>query len=191
MTETLIRRLMSASHGHVAVDVAACPEWGYETVTFPARGTWSPALQSMIPHEIGGEFGSCSACGRAAVEEVLFLSPGSLFSAASRLLLEPVPATVRPGGVVYECSACGSGEVDFGLKVRRDPVTDNWLVESVDTAGHFCLGCGTPDCDPVPRPLTAAEHKRARAELQRLAKNHAARAADVRRVLAFVAGARR
>lgn len=191
MTDTLIQRLMSASHGHVAVDVMACPEWGYETIQFPARGAWSPALQSMVPHEIGGEFGCCAACGHEAVEEPMFLSPQTIFSAAGRFLLQPIPSTVRPGGVVYECAMCGSGDLDFGLKVRRDPVTEDWLVESIDDHGHYCLGCGSPDCSPAPRPMSSSEHKAARAELQRAAKNRDAKATDIRRVLAFVSGVRR
>lgn len=191
MTETLLKRLMSASHGHVAVDVMACPEWGYETVVFPARGAWSAAAQSMVPHEIGGEFGCCSACGHEAVEEAMFLSPQSIFSAAGSFLLQRMPTSVRPGGVTYECSACGSAEVDFGLRVRQDPVTGDWIVASIDDHGHYCLGCGDPDCSPVPRPMSTAEHKAARAELQRAAKNRDAKAADIRRVLAFVSGVRR
>lgn len=191
MTDTLIQHLMSASHGHVAIDVMACPEWGYETVAFPARGAWSTAMQSMVPHEIGAEFGCCSACGHEAVEEAMFLSPQSIFSAAGSFLLQRTPTSVRPGGVVYECPQCGSGDVDFGLRVRQDPVTGDWIVESIDNAGHYCLSCGDPDCSPVPRPMSSSEHKAARAELQRAAKNRDAKAADIRRVLAFVAGVRR
>lgn len=191
MTDTLIRRLMSASHGHVAVEVMACPEWGYETILFPARGAWSPALQAMVPHEIGGEFGCCSACRREAVEETMFVSQRDIFGAAGRYLLERAPTCVRPGGVVYECAQCASADVDFGIKVRHDPVAAEWVVESIDDSGHVCLGCGSMDCAPVPRPMSAAEHKRARGELQRLAREHEARVRDVRRVLSFVAGTRR
>lgn len=191
MTDTLIRRLMSASNGRVVVDVMACPEWGYETVVFPARGAWSPATQSMVPHEIADAFPRCSACGCEAVEEPMFLAPQTVFSAAGQFLLQRTAASVRPGGVVYECATCGSADVDFGLKVRRDPVTDDWIVESIDEAGHYCLGCGSGDCRPEPRPLSAAEHKRARAELGKLEKERQARVDDVRRVLSFVAGARR
>jgi len=191
MSDVLIRRLMSASHGHVAVDFAACPEWGYETIRFPARGAWSPALQSMVPHEIGGEFGCCSACGHAAVEETMFVSQRDVFGAAGRYLLQPAPTTVRPGAVVYECSHCGSADVDFGLRVRHDPIAADWIVDALDDAGHVCLGCGSMDCAPAPRPMSAAEHKRARAELQRLARDHELRVRDVRRVLSFVAGVRR
>ena len=121
----------------------------------------------------------------------MFISPQTVFAAAAAFLLRQTPATVRPGGVVYECSACWSDQVDFGLRVRRDPVSADWIVEIVDEAGHYCLGCGSEDCAPVPRPMTAAEHQRARAELKRLAQSHQARVGDIRRVLAFVSGARR
>lgn len=191
MTDVLLQRLMAASHGRVPVDTMSCPEWGYETVEFAARGAWSPALQSMIPHEIAADFGHCSACGCEAVEEPLFLAPQTIFAHAAEFLLRPVPSSVRPGGVVYECGQCGSADVDFGLRVRRDPIGADWIVESIDEAGHYCLGCGSPDCAPVPRPMSAAEHARARGELQRLAKAHQARVADIRRVLAFVSGVRR
>lgn len=191
MTDVILQRLVAASHGRVPVDTLACPEWGYETVQFAARGSWSVPLQAMVPHEIAADFGSCSACGCDAVEESLFLSPQSVFSAAAEFLLRQAPATVRPGGVVYECSQCGSADVDFGLHVRRDPIAADWIVESIDEAGHYCLGCGAPDCSPAPRPMSAAEHKTARGELQRLAKAHQARVADIRRVLAFVSGVRR
>lgn len=191
MSDVLLQRLVAASHGRVPVDVLACPEWGYETVQFAARGSWSPALQSMIPHEIAADCGHCSACGHAAVDEPLFLSPQTVFSAAAAFLLRQEPTTVRPGGVVYECSACGSDQVDFGFKVRRDPIAADWIVEALDEAGHYCLGCGSEDCRPAPRPMTAAERQQAQAELKRGAKKHAARVADIRRVLAFVSGARR
>lgn len=191
MTDILLQRLMAASHGRVPVDVLVCPEWGYETVVFAARGSWSMATQAMVPHEIAADFGSCSACGCAAVEEPLFLAPKVVFAAAAEFLLRPAPTSVRPGGVVYECGQCGSADVDFGLQVRRDPIGADWLVESIDQAGHFCLGCGSPDCSAAPRPMSSSEHKRARAELQKLAKAHQAREADIRRMLAFVAGARR
>lgn len=191
MTAVLLQRLMAASHGRVPVDTLACPEWGYETIHFAARGTWSPALQAMTVHEIAADFGTCSACGCEAVEEPLFLSPQTVFASAAEFLLRRLPATVRPGGVVYECAACGSDDVDFGLRVRRDPVAADWTVESIDPAGHYCLGCGSPDCAPVPRPMSAAEHARARGELQRISKAHAARVSDIRRVLAFVSGVRR
>lgn len=188
MTEVLIRRLMSASHGLVAIDVAACPEWGYETVVYPARGAWSVARQAMMPHEIADDFGCCSACGREPVEEPMFLSPRVIFAAAGEFMLRPAATTVPVGGVIYECSQCGSADVDFGLRVRRDPVTDEWIVESVDEAGQVCLGCGSMDCRPEPRSMSAAEHKQARTELQRIAKEHAARVKNVRRVLSYVAG---
>jgi hypothetical protein len=191
MTDVLIQRLIAASHGRVPVDVLVCPEWGYETVTFAARGSWSPELQAMVPHEIAADFGSCSACGCAAVEEPMFLAPQAVFATAAEFLLRPAPATVRPGGVVYECASCGSADVDFGLRVRRDPVAADWLVESIDEAGHYCLGCGSEDCGPVPRPLSTTENKRARAELARIGMAHAARVRDIRRVLAFVSGVRR
>jgi hypothetical protein len=191
MSDVLLQRLMAASHGRVPVDTLACPEWGYETVAFAARGSWSSATQAMVVHEIAADFGRCSACGCAAVEEPLFLAPKTVFAAAAEFLLRPTPTSVRPGGVVYECATCGSSDVDFGLRVRRDPVAADWVVESIDEAGHYCLGCGSPDCMPMPRPMSAAEHSRARGELQRIAKAHAARVADVRRVLAFVSGVRR
>jgi hypothetical protein len=190
MTEALIRRLMAASHGHVAVDIAACPDWGPETITCPARGSWSPALQAMIVHEVGDEFGCCSACGRTAADETVFLSPTTIFATAAQALLRRPPASVPAGGVVYECQTCGSADLDFGLRARRDPITDTWIVEAIDAAGHVCLGCSSLDCTPTPRPLSAAEHQRARVELQRLGAQHAARARDVRRVLSFVSGAR-
>lgn len=145
----------------------------------------------MIPHEIAADCGHCSACGHAAVEEPLFLSPQVVFSAAAEFLLRQAPSSVRPGGVVYERSACGSDQVDFALHVRRDPVSADWIVESIDEEGHYCLGCGSEDCAPVPRPMSAVEHKAAQSELKRLAKAHQARASDIRRVLAFVSGARR
>lgn len=191
MTEILIRRLMSASHGLVAIDIQACPEWGFETIVYPARGSWSVARQAMMPHEIADEFGCCSACGREPVEEPMFLSPRVIFAAAGEFMLRPAATTVPVGGVVYECSGCGSADVDFGLKVRRDPVSGDWIVESVDEAGHYCLGCGCGDCQPAPRRMSAAEHAKARAELQRIAKEHAGRVRDVRRVLSFVAGIQR
>lgn len=191
MTEILIRRLMSASHGLVAIDIQACPEWGFETIVYPARGSWSVARQAMMPHEISDEFGCCSACGREPVQEPMFLSPRIIFAAAGEYMLRSTATTVPIGGVVYECGQCGSAEVDFGLRVRRDPVSDDWLVESVDENGHVCLGCGAMDCRPEPRRISAAEHARARIELQKIAKAHAARARDVRRVLSFVAGSQR
>lgn len=188
MSEVLIRRLMSASHGLVAIDVQACPEWGYETVVYPARGSWSAARQAMVPHEIADEFGCCAACGREPVEEAMFLSPRIIFAAAGEFMLRPSATTVPVGGVVYECSGCGSADVDFGLKVRRDPVSDDWIVESVDDNGHVCLGCGAMDCRPEPRRMSAAEHGRARTELQRIGKAHAAQVKDVSRVLSYVSG---
>lgn len=191
MTDVLLQRLMAASHGRVPVDVLACPERGYKTVLFAARGAWSAATQAMIPHEIAADFGSCSACGCEAVEEPMFLAPKVIFAAAAEFLLRPVPTSVRPGGVVYECATCGSSDIDFGLHVRRDPIAADWIVETVDDAGHFCLGCGLEDCGPVPRPISAAEHAPTRGELQRIAKAHATRVADVRQVLAFVSGVRR
>lgn len=191
MSDVILQRLVAASHGRVPVDVLACPEWGYETVLFAARGSWSVATQAMIPHEIAADFGCCSACGCAAVEEALFLAPQAVFSAAAEFLLRQAPTSVRPGGVVYECSSCWSDQVDFGLHVRRDPISTDWIVESFDQAGHYCLGCGSEDCAPVPRPMSATEHQRAREELKRLAKSHQARVADIRRVLAFVSGQRR
>ncbi len=191
MSDILLQRLMAASHGRVPVDALACPEWGYETVQFAARGSWSVPLQQMTVHEIAADFGTCCACGCPAVEEPMFLSPRTVFAHAAEFLLRPAPSSVRPGGVVYECSSCGSDQVDFALHVRRDPVAGEWPVESIDPAGHYCLGCGSEDCAPAPRPLSAAERKQAAAELQRLAKAHAARVADIRRVLAFVSGVRR
>lgn len=191
MSDVLLQRLVAASHGRVPVDVLACPEWGYETVQFAARGSWSVATQAMVPHEIAADFGSCSACGCQAVDEPMFLAPKAVFAAAAAFLLRQSPASVRPGGVVYECSQCWSDQVDFGLRVSRDPVSTDWNVERVDEAGHFCLGCGSEDCAPVPRPMSATEHQRARAELKRLAKSHSARVADIRRVLAFVSGQHR
>lgn len=191
MTDILLQRLMAASNGRVPVDTLACPDWGYETVLFAARGAWSVPLQAMTVHEIAADFGHCSACGCEAVEEPMFLAPQTVFKAAAEFLLRPVPTSVRPGGVVYECGQCGSADVDFGLRLRRDPISADWLVESIDQSGHFCLGCGSEDCAPVPRPMSAAEHARARGELQRAAKAHAARVADIRRVLAFVSGVRR
>lgn len=190
MNDVILQRLVAASRGRVPVDVLACPEWGYETVHFAARGSWSVATQAMIPHEIAADFGFCSACGCLAVEEPLFLAPQVIFSAAAAFLLRQAPASVRPGGVIYECSNCASDQVDFGLRVRRDPISTDWIVESVDEAGHYCLGCGSEDCAPVPRPMSATEHQRARAELKRLEKSHQTRVADIRRVLAFVSGAR-
>lgn len=191
MSDIILQRLVAASHGRVPVDVLACPEWGYETVHFAARGSWSAPLQAMVPHEIAADCGHCSACGCAAVEEALFLAPQTVFSATAEFLLRQAPASVRPGGVAYECSGCGSDQVDFGLHVRRDPISTDWIVESVDQTGHYCLGCSSEDCAPVARPMTATEHQRARAELKRLEKSHQARVADIRRVLAFVSGARR
>lgn len=191
MSDVLLQRLVAASHGRVPVDTLSCPEWGYETILFAARGTWSPALQAMTIHEIAADFGRCCACGCEAVEEPMFLSPQTVFQSAADFLLRPLPATVRQGGVVYACGTCGSDQVDFGLRVRRDPIAADWIVESIDTAGHYCLGCGSPDCDPVPRPMTEAEHGRARAELKRLATEHIERVRKLRKVLEFVSGVRR
>ena len=182
---------MEASHGRVPVDTLGCPNWGYETVHFAARGSWSAPLQAMVVHEIAADFGCCAACGQAAVEEPMFLAPQAIFKAAAEFLLRSAPGSVRPGAVVYECGTCGSSDVDFGLRVRRDPIAADWPVESIDEAGHFCLGCGSEDCGPVPRPMSAAERKRAQAELQRQARAHAGRVADVRRMLSFVSGLRR
>ncbi|HMQ92486.1 MAG TPA: hypothetical protein PKA33_16045 [Amaricoccus sp.] len=191
MSDALLQRLMAASHGRVPVDTLSCPEWGYETVQFAARGSWSPALQTMVLHEIAADFGRCSACGQAAIEEPMFLAPATVFAHAAEFLLRPAPTSIRSGAVVYECKSCGSDQVDFGVKVRRDPIAAEWPVESVDDAGHFCLSCGSADCGPVPRPMSAVERWQAQVELRRLAKSHAARVADVRRLLAFVSGLRR
>lgn len=191
MSDVLLQRLAAASHGRVPVDTLACPDWGYETVEFAARGSWSPAMQAMVPHEIAADFGCCAACGAAAVEEPLFIAPATVFTAAADFLRRPLPASVRPGGVVCACGQCGSSDVDFALHVRRDPLSGEWPVERIDESGHYCLSCGCEDCDPVPRPMTADEHRQARAELKRLAQEHLARATRIRRVLEFVSGARR
>lgn len=191
LAKTLVSRLIAASHGHVAVDVSACPEWGYETVVYPARGTWSSALQTMVAGTVADEFGCCSACARDAETEAMFLSPRSVFAAAGEYLLHKIPTRVGPGAVVYECSACWSDQISFALAVRRDPVTEAWQVESIDESGHWCLMCGSSDCRPEPRAMRASEREKARGELRRLAKERTSEAADVRRVLAFVAGVRR
>lgn len=191
VAETLVSRLIAASHGHVSVDVGACPEWGYETVVYPARGTWSAALQTMVAGTVADDCGCCSACGRDAADEAMFLSPPSVFAAAGQYLLQSIPTRVGPGAVVYECSECWFDQIQFDLAVRRDPVTDAWLVESIETSGHWCLACGSSDCRPEPRTMRASEHQSARAELSRLAKSRVAEAADVRRVLSFVADVRR
>lgn len=191
IAKTLVARLIAASHGHIPVDVAACPEWGYETVVYPARGTWSAALQTMIAGTVADAFGCCSACARDAEQEAMFISPRSVFAAAGDYLLHQVPSRVGPGAVVYECSVCWSDQIEFDLTVRRDPVTEAWLVESVEESGHWCLACGSSDCRPEPRAMRTSEQEKVKVELRRVAKDRAAEAADVRRVLAFVAGVRR
>jgi hypothetical protein len=182
----LAARIGAASQGkYIVEDVLLCPEFDYESITWPGLARWNTARQRFELFEIiPGSEPSCG-CGRKNLE----LAP--LFLTARRISMvameAPAPPALVSEPVGHFCQACGSDDLIRSLIVPRDPVLDIWVAGEVLGPDSMCLACGF---DGPPR--VERLHGPALAEQKRAARCVAARVEQMRKVVqklaAYVGG---